>query len=51
MLRTMAYVGYGPDHAARPRTAAWYDRVAARPAWATIAAQEAVMASKIMPAA
>jgi glutathione S-transferase len=51
VLRTLVYVGYGPDRAARPRTAAWYDRVTARPAWATIAAQEAVMASKMMLAA
>ncbi len=37
-LRTMAY---GMDVAARPRTAAWLERVHARPAWREIAAIEA----------
>ncbi|MCW1382469.1 glutathione S-transferase family protein [Novosphingobium sp. KCTC 2891] len=47
-FRTLAYVNLGVDAAARPKTAAWYDRVAARPAWQAIAAQEDVFAAKIM---
>jgi glutathione S-transferase len=41
MFRSLAYVGHEPDAAIRPRTAAWYDRVRARPAWRTIAEKEA----------
>lgn len=47
-FRTLEYVHLGVDAGARPRTAAWYGRVAARPAWATIAAQEDVFAKRIM---
>lgn len=39
-LRTMAY---GMDVATRPRTAAWLERVHARPAWQTVAATEAAL--------
>jgi len=39
MLRTLDYVGHGPGPA-RPRTAAWYERVVARPAWNAVAALE-----------
>ena len=48
MFRTLAYVGHGVDAAARPKTAAWYARVAARPAWAAVAAQEEPIAQRIM---
>jgi glutathione S-transferase len=48
IFRTLAYVGHGVDPAARPKTAAWYARVAQRPAWAAVAAQEDVFAAKIM---
>lgn len=48
IFRTLAYVGHGVDADARPRTAAWYARVAQRPAWAAIAAQEEVTAARIM---
>lgn len=41
MLRTLAYVGIEPDHERHPRTAAWYQRVKARPAWQSVAAAEA----------
>lgn len=41
MLRTLGYVGMEPDPAVHPRTAAWYDRVKARPAWQTVAEHEA----------
>lgn len=48
MFRTLAYVGHGVDTAARPKTAAWYARVAERPAWAAVAAQEEPIAQRIM---
>lgn len=41
VLRTLGYVGLEPDAARHPRTAAWYDRVKARPAWQAVAAGEA----------
>jgi glutathione S-transferase len=47
MLKTMSYVGHGPDPANYPRTAAWYGRVAARPAWASVAAMEAPTAERL----
>lgn len=47
-FRTLAYVGHGVDAAVRPKTAAWYARVAARPAWAAVAAQEEPIARRIM---
>jgi glutathione S-transferase len=47
-MRTLAYVGHGVDPALRPITAAWYDRVAARPAWAAVAEREEVVAKRIM---
>lgn len=48
IFRTLAYVGHGVDPAARPKTAAWYARVTARPAWAAVAAQEEPFAQRIM---
>lgn len=47
-FRTLAYVGHGVDAGARPGTAAWYDRVTARPASAAVAEQEEVTARRIM---
>lgn len=41
VLRTLGYVALEPDAALHPRTAAWYERVKARPAWQTVAATEA----------
>lgn len=49
MLRTLRYVRHGPDAAVRPATAAWYDRVCARPGWQQIAAGETAFAARIMP--
>ena len=48
MLRTLTYVGRGPDAAAFPRTAAWFARVAERPAWQAVAAMEAPIAERLM---
>jgi len=47
MLRTMTYVGHGPDPASYPKTAAWYERVRARPGWQAVAAQEAPVAERL----
>jgi glutathione S-transferase len=41
VFRSLTYVGHEPDADARPRTAAWYDRVRARPAWQVVAEKEA----------
>jgi glutathione S-transferase len=41
VFRSLTYVGHEPDPVARPLTAAWYDRVRARPAWQVIAEKEA----------
>jgi len=41
VFRTLGYVGFEPDAARHPLTAAWYARVCARPAWQTVAANEA----------
>ena len=40
LFRSLAYVGHAPKAEAHPRTAAWYARVCARPAWQRIAAVE-----------
>ena len=40
VLRTLGYVGFGPDAAKQPATATWYERVTARPAWQEVAAKE-----------
>lgn len=47
-MRTLAYVGHGIDPALRPITAAWYERVIARPAWIAVAEREEVSAKRIM---
>ena len=47
VLRTLGYVGMEPDAATHPATAAWYDRVKARPAWQAVAAREAAVMARI----
>ena len=49
MLRSLSYVGHGPDAARYPATAAWYDRVTARPGWQAVAELEAPVAARLMP--
>lgn len=49
MLRSLSYVGHGPDAAKYPATAAWYERVAARPGWQAVAELEAPVAARLMP--
>jgi len=46
VFRTLGYVGFEPKPETHPRTAAWYARICARPAWQAVAGREAaVMAS------
>lgn len=40
LFRSLCYVGHAPDPARHPRTAAWYERVCARPSWQAVADQE-----------
>lgn len=47
MLRTMTYVGHGPDPANYPRTAVWYARMGERPAWQAVMAREAALAARL----
>lgn len=49
MLRTFGYVDLEPDPAKHPRTAAWYERVKARPSWQQVAALEAAVFSRLLP--
>jgi glutathione S-transferase len=44
MFRSLAYVGLEPNAQTHPKTAAWYDRVRARPAWRKIAELEGARA-------
>jgi glutathione S-transferase len=46
VFRTLGYVGLEPDATLRPATAAWYDRVKARPAWQAVAGREAAVLSR-----
>ena len=48
-LRSMGYVGLEPDAATHPRTAAWYARVKARPAWQKVAALEDKIMARALP--
>ena len=41
VFRSLGYVGHEPKAETHPNTASWYARVCERPAWKTIAAQEA----------
>ena len=45
VFRTLGYVGFEPDAAKHPSSAAWYDRVRARPAWQAVAEREAAILS------
>ena len=47
VFRTLSYVGFEPDTALLPRTAAWYARVCARPAWQEVAAREAAVMTRV----
>ena len=47
VLRSLTFVGHGPDAAKYPATAAWYARVRARPGWQAVAAQEAAFAARL----
>jgi glutathione S-transferase len=47
-VRTLDYIGQAQAAAARPRLAAWYARIGARPAWQMIAAKEDKMMEKIL---
>jgi glutathione S-transferase len=47
MFKTQSYVGLAPDPAVHPRTAAWFDRVSARPAWRQVAEVEARIAATL----
>ncbi len=49
MLCTLAYVGYGPNAAAYPKTAAWHARVTARSSWNAVAGREAALMRRILP--
>jgi glutathione S-transferase len=40
MFRSLGYVGLEPKTETHPKTAAWYARVCARPAWQTVAEAE-----------
>ena len=46
VMRSLTYVGHEPS-AAYPRTFAWYNRVAARPAWQAVARAEAPVAERL----
>ena len=50
-LRTLGYVEWGPDATKHPATAAWYDRVTARPAWQAVAEREQAILSRRLAAA
>ena len=39
-LRSLGYIDLDPNPATHPRTAAWYERVKARPSWSKVAALE-----------
>jgi glutathione S-transferase len=48
-VRTAEFMGALGDTASRPRAAAWYERVKARPAWQDVAAREAVLIARALP--
>lgn len=48
VLRSLGYVGLEPDPAVYPRTAAWYERVKARPSWEQVAALEAKIVGRVL---
>jgi glutathione S-transferase len=48
-LRSLGYIGLEPDPATHPRTAAWYERVKARPSWQEVAAREDAVLARALP--
>lgn len=48
-LRAAEFMGCLGDTEARPRMAAWFDRVRARPSWTTIALQEQKLLDRLFP--
>lgn len=51
-FRSLGYIAMEPDPASHPATAAWYDRVKARPSWQQVAAlEDKVLARALQPAA
>lgn len=48
-FRSLGYIGLEPDAAAHPKSAAWYARVKARPAWQQVAALEAKIMARALP--
>ena len=51
VLRTLGYVGFGPDAAKHPATAAWAERVSARPAWQAVSEREDAVLERRLAAA
>lgn len=49
MFKSMGYIAMEPEAATHPRTAAWYDRVRARPSWQQVAAVEAKVMERALP--
>ena len=47
IIRSMSYVGHGPNAGRYPATAAWYARVTARAAWQRVEVMEAKMAERL----
>lgn len=47
-LRSMGYIDLEPDAGTHPRTAAWYERVKARPSWAEVAQREAAVVERAL---
>ncbi len=50
-FRSLGYVGLEPDAVTHPNTAAWYERVKARPAWQQVAALEGKVMARVLPPA
>ncbi len=48
-FRSLGYIGLEPDAASHPKSAAWYARVTARPAWQQVAALEAKIMARALP--
>ena len=48
-FRSLGYIGLEPDAATHPHTAAWYERVKARPSWQQVAALEAKVMERALP--
>lgn len=48
-LRAAEFVGCLGDAAARPRMAAWFERLKARPSWQSVADREAALIARALP--